>query len=45
MGINLVYFSATYTTKKIVKMIAGHMGDIVNEYDITQAAQIGRAHV
>ena len=38
MEINLVYFSATYTTKKIVKMIAGYMGDIVNEYDITQTA-------
>jgi len=38
MEINLVYFSATYTTKKIIKMIAGYMGDIANEYDITQSA-------
>jgi len=34
--INLVYFSATYTTKKILKQIAGRIGDKIIEYDITQ---------
>lgn len=35
-NINLVYFSATYTTRKIVRQIAEHTGDKTTEYDITQ---------
>lgn len=34
--INLVYFSATYTTKKVVKLIAGHSNLPIEEYDITR---------
>lgn len=35
-NIKLVYFSATYTTRKIVKLIAGEINDTFTEYDITQ---------
>lgn len=35
-NINLVYFSATYTTRKVVRVIAGVMNSEVAEYDITQ---------
>ncbi|NDV65826.1 4Fe-4S binding protein [Bacteroides sp. 224] len=34
--INLVYFSATYTTKKVVKLIAEQSNSPITEYDITQ---------
>jgi len=35
--INLVYFSATYTTQRIVRQIADQFGtDAIKEYDITQ---------
>lgn len=36
--INLVYFSATFTTKKIVRLIAKQLSDKVEAYDITQTA-------
>ncbi|MFZ7132218.1 MAG: EFR1 family ferrodoxin [Eubacteriales bacterium] len=36
--INLLYFSATDTTKKVVKTIAQQLGEIANEYDITLPA-------
>lgn len=35
-NIKLVYFSATYTTRKIVKSIAEDINDAFIEYDITQ---------
>lgn len=36
MNIHLIYFSATYTTRKVVRTIAKRMGEIVAEHDITQ---------
>lgn len=37
MKINLAYFSATYTTQRIVRQIAAQFGtDTIREYDITQ---------
>lgn len=36
--INLVYFSATYTTRKVVRAIATEFGGDAVEYDITQSA-------
>lgn len=36
--INLVYFSATYTTRKVVRLIARETGKETTEYDITQHA-------
>ena len=39
MNINLVYFSATHTTKNVVSMITGHLegaDDKINKFDITQ---------
>ncbi len=35
-SLNLVYFSATYTTRKVVRLIAGQISDTTVEYDITQ---------
>lgn len=35
-NINLVYFSATYTAKKILKLIAEQIGGKVTEYDVTR---------
>ncbi|MDL2208935.1 EFR1 family ferrodoxin [Parabacteroides sp. OttesenSCG-928-O15] len=38
MQLNLVYFSATYTTQRIVRHIAAQFGtDDIREYDITQS--------
>lgn len=37
-NINLAYFSATFTTKKVVRLIAGQINGKVTEYDITQNA-------
>ncbi len=34
-NINLVYFSATYTTRKIVRRIATQINEHITEYDIT----------
>ncbi|WP_455674916.1 4Fe-4S binding protein [Phocaeicola sp.] len=34
-NINLVYFSATYTTRKIVREIAGQISNHITQYDIT----------
>ena len=36
-AINLVYFSATYTTRKVARLIAGLLDGKVSEHDITQA--------
>ena len=36
--IHLVYFSATYTTRQVCRGIARHLGDDVQEYDITNNA-------
>ncbi len=36
-NINLIYFSATYTTRKIVRTIAKQIGEGITEYDITQS--------
>lgn len=35
MKITTVYFSATYTTRKVVEYIANRLGDEINVYDIT----------
>ncbi len=35
MNYNVVYFSPTYTTRKIVKLIASHFGTEICEFDIT----------
>lgn len=35
---SLLFFSATYTTRKIVRIIAQQIGEVVTEYDITQTA-------
>lgn len=35
-AIKLVYFSATYTTRKVVRLIAKEIGKETTEYDITQ---------
>jgi ferredoxin len=37
-NIKLVYFSATYTTKNILKLVADQMNGEKTEYDITQTA-------
>ncbi|MDR2038134.1 MAG: 4Fe-4S binding protein [Bacteroidales bacterium] len=37
-NIDLVYFSATYTTKKVVQLIAEQIGGKITKYDITQDA-------
>lgn len=37
-NVNAVYFSATYTTRKVVRTIAGQQQGKVSEYDITQKA-------
>ncbi|MDF9831619.1 EFR1 family ferrodoxin [Parabacteroides sp. PF5-6] len=37
MKINLAYFSATYTTQRIIRQVAAQFGtDAIREYDITQ---------
>ena len=38
MKITTVYFSATYTTRKVVEHIANRLGDEINVYDITNDA-------
>ena len=38
MKITTVYFSATYTTRKVVEYIANRLGDEINVYDITNDA-------
>lgn len=38
MKITTVYFSATYTTRKMVEYIANRLGDEINVYDITNDA-------
>jgi ferredoxin len=35
-NINIVYFSATYTTEKVVKLIAKEFKEKITDYDITQ---------
>ena len=35
-NVHLIYFSATYTTRKVVRLIGKHMGRPVSEHDITR---------
>lgn len=39
-NINLVYFSATYTTRKVVRLISKQIGTRLSEYDITQITPV-----
>lgn len=43
--IHLVYFSATYTTRQVCRGIAQHLGDEVQEHDITNVAPQGKVEI
>lgn len=45
MKISTLYFSATYTTKRIVEAIASHLSQNITTYDITNDASSEQVYI